>query len=310
MSRHHVTKLFIVEGAIAWWKDRAKIISMYVFFLLVAWLYGFFFRKWSFVDSIYFSVVTVHTVGYGDLTVKHDSHYACIFGAVYVFAGVAILGTLAGEVIVGCIERYEDEMTFYTQQQYWRWHLIFGVVEVLSCLVIGTLGFAHLEDQEYSVSLYWAVVTASTVGFGDVVPETETGKLFAVVYIPVSIALLGSGVASFASIPMARRKAELLGRLTRNKFSRRDFEQLSHGAEIRRLNLSQDDDFITKNEFVLFLLLKLGKVGEEDLTQCQAIFDNLDRTDDGMLTSEDLSLLKAGRLNELSPKVQAKTQCK
>lgn len=50
------------------------------------WLEG-----WSWVDSLYFSAVTLTTVGYGDLSPTTDA--AKLFTVVYIFSGMTVIVT-------------------------------------------------------------------------------------------------------------------------------------------------------------------------------------------------------------------------
>merc|ERR1712025_1397760 len=104
------------------------------------------------------------------------------------------------------------------------------------------------------------------------------GKLFATFFIPVGIVLVASSIASFAQIPLERRRASLQSRLARDAFDLDDLLDLSSGEEIKRLDLSQHDQCVTRNEFTLFLLYSLGKIDEEDLQSCRALFSELDLT--------------------------------
>lgn len=56
-------------------------------------------------------------------------------------------------------------------------------------LAIGTVTYHFLEGWSYIDSLYFSVVTLTTIGYGDFAPKTDTGKLFTVIYI-----LLGIGI--------------------------------------------------------------------------------------------------------------------
>ncbi|OIQ18659.1 MAG: hypothetical protein BM557_06970 [Flavobacterium sp. MedPE-SWcel] len=56
-------------------------------------------------------------------------------------------------------------------------------------LFIGTIAYRFLEGWSYIDSLYFSVVTLTTIGFGDFAPQTDAGKLFTILYI-----ILGIGV--------------------------------------------------------------------------------------------------------------------
>jgi voltage-gated potassium channel len=53
-------------------------------------------ERWGVLDSLYFSVVTLATIGYGDLTPA--TRIGKIFTILYVFAGVGILGLFLSTV--------------------------------------------------------------------------------------------------------------------------------------------------------------------------------------------------------------------
>jgi voltage-gated potassium channel len=56
--------------------------------------------------------------------------------------------------------------------------------------------------------VWWAIVTVATVGYGDVVPVTELGRLIGVVLIVTSVGLLAIVTANISSRFVAARTAE------------------------------------------------------------------------------------------------------
>ena len=67
------------------------LLSTVVFLLVAGTIFYHFVEKFPWVDSYYFCVITLATVGYGDF-VPHTT-FGKIFTTFYVFAGVGILAT-------------------------------------------------------------------------------------------------------------------------------------------------------------------------------------------------------------------------
>ena len=59
-------------------------------------------------------------------------------------------------------------------------------------LLSGTVFYVVIENWNWLDSFYFCVTTASTVGFGDLSPKTNAGKLFTSVYILVSVGVFVS----------------------------------------------------------------------------------------------------------------------
>lgn len=71
-------------------------------------------------------------------------------------------------------------------------------------IVLGAGGiFAFIEDREYIDGIWYALVTITTVGYGDVVPATEAGRLFGFVLIIFGVV--------FFSLVTANISAYLIG---------------------------------------------------------------------------------------------------
>jgi voltage-gated potassium channel len=78
--------------------------------------------------------------------------------------------------------------------------VVAGSVLVVSCLVAYNAERAtNPEFASFGDSLWWGIVTLTTVGYGDIVPKTTTGRWAAVVIMITGIAVLGVLAGSLAS---------------------------------------------------------------------------------------------------------------
>lgn len=62
----------------------------------------------------------------------------------------------------------------------------------VALILVGTVVFSALEDWSYVDSLYFSVVATTTVGFGDLTPDSDGAKLFTVLYIVVGLSIVGT----------------------------------------------------------------------------------------------------------------------
>lgn len=60
---------------------------------------------------------------------------------------------------------------------------LFVIVFVFTVVFGGTFIFMYVEGKTFLESLYYVVVTVTTVGYGDIVPATDAGKLFSILLI-------------------------------------------------------------------------------------------------------------------------------
>jgi voltage-gated potassium channel len=68
-----------------------------------------------------------------------------------------------------------------------RFRLRYALYAVLVAIALGTLGFHLLEGWSLADSLYVTVQTLTTVGYGDVTPQTAAGRFFASLYMFVGV---------------------------------------------------------------------------------------------------------------------------
>ena len=110
---------------------------------------------------------------------------------------------------------FEREVSF-TQSQ------LSGVGALLGVLTYGTVGSYLLREQFQNLNtpldaLYFTVVTASTVGYGDVTATSPLGRAFAISVVVVGIAGFGLAVAALLVPAMENQIVHALGRMTRTE---------------------------------------------------------------------------------------------
>lgn len=81
-----------------------------------------------------------------------------------------------------------------------RRHILFDIImiAVFIWLVSGSL-FSIVERVGMTDGLYWALVTMTTVGYGDIVPRTAAGRIIAMLTIAAGIAVYTATVSVAAS---------------------------------------------------------------------------------------------------------------
>ena len=76
-------------------------------------------------------------------------------------------------------------ITFLKNREYR--HLLYTTNVII---LIGTLCYHFIEGWSYVDSLYFSVVTLTTIGFGDLHPVTDGGKLFTVAYVILGVVII------------------------------------------------------------------------------------------------------------------------
>jgi voltage-gated potassium channel len=97
-------------------------------------------------------------------------------------------------------------VTRFRRSQSWR---LVGIGCV--CLLLGAELFSLTQHISYGLGLYWAITTATTVGYGDVTPKNTSGRVVAAVVMLTTIPLFASAFALFAGAVASSHLRRLLG---------------------------------------------------------------------------------------------------
>jgi len=67
-------------------------------------------------------------------------------------------------------------------------------------LMIGVVFYVNVEHWSLVDAVYFSVVTLGTVGYGDITPKTDLGKIFTTFYIIFGLAVIGGFFATLGRL--------------------------------------------------------------------------------------------------------------
>lgn len=161
-----------------------------------------------------------------------------------------------------------------------------GVFVILIAIAIPII---LIEEWDLIKGIYWMVITGTTIGLGDETPTHPISKGLCILYIPIAVYSVGRFLGLVATAFLDRRshkeEEKFLNRaLTLSDIDRMDFD---------------NDGGVSKEEFLIYMLITLQKVDQEDVNEILAVFRKLDKSGDGILDAEDLAA-EVKRTNNLT----------
>lgn len=75
----------------------------------------------------------------------------------------------------------------------------------LAVLTVGAIFMHYIEKLSWVNSVYFSVVSLTTVGYGDIVPTTDPGKIFVCFYLLAGIGIIATFASNLIKNAVARR---------------------------------------------------------------------------------------------------------
>lgn len=251
-------------------------------------------RTNAIVDALYFCVVTMTTVGYGDIV--PDGVREKLLTCIFVFVSFGLVGFLFGSAADFLVEKQEmmlvkalsdsskdgvsPKFNGSSQVQRVRLKVVIAGAIFLVLFFVGLTVMIEVEGMGFFEAFYLVCVTVTTLGYGDVSFQTTAGRAFAVIWILVSTVNIAQLFLYIAELFTEGRRASLLQWVLTRKTTTSDLE----AADM------DDDGVVSAGEFVVYKLKEMGKIEEQDVIEILKEFESLDLDESGTLSHYDLRL--------------------
>ena len=235
------------------------------------------FEGWSATDTIYFLSVTVTTIGYGDISpTTNAGQVACcaliVVGIVVVLSTLAKYATvfqaavkavtkalmrLVGHEMVNVSDLPIDGFSPTTVNRIINYPRAYAValIPLVVVFVLFMTKMKFLLAITTVEAFYFAVVTCTTVGYGDFSPAKDRDKLVCSVFLVICVVVLSNTITELFDIRLKRR-------IRSGKSCQPDVEQLllakiaHHGADPSTVACYESD-------YVVAALVESGVVDAE-----------------------------------------------
>lgn len=271
---------------------------------------------WTVINSVYFAVVTLTTTGYGDLT--PTDNLSKLFTCLFAFLGIGIitssLGIIGGYLLdeqhrlmleavalrrlhlgdMNSVLKYNKKTTetderrdrlanaiFGDDNRKGIWYTFGGYMSAITIILfVGAIFFHYEEDLEVVDAVYLSCISLATVGYGDIYPTSQKGRLFTSIWLLYGTVIMAKAIGGALGYVLERRRRQV----TWKNFSTSLAQQSLGGFD------EDGNGIISRHEFLSKTLIKLKKVSAEDIRKIDELFKKLDKDNSGTLTEADLQI--------------------
>jgi len=272
----------------------------------------------SFIDALYMVIIIITTVGYGMDDFMEDDRNQ-IFLIFYIVFGVALITTFLNIMFVGMLDGLaKKQLRFFDAEDSDcftattvsddeddqkccgfcsanTWESFVNVMSSTTMMIAiwiltllgGSFGIGAYEDWDGLRCVYFAIVSGSTVGFGDFAPESQEGKMICIIWLPVCIALTANAFGTIFSGILGAFFDETMNELASLQDICEDLLNEDNFEENLELMDIDGDGELTESEFITQTLINEYAVPPQKLQLIKAYFQELDVDRGGSITIED-----------------------
>ncbi|VVA30512.1 PREDICTED: two-pore potassium channel [Prunus dulcis] len=245
------------------------------------------------LDAVYFCIVTMTTVGYGDLV--PNSILSKLLACAFVFTGMALVGLILSKAADYLVEKQEIllakalhmhqkvghiQVLKDVETNSLKYKCIVAFILLLVLISAGTIFLATVEKLDLVDAFYCVCSTITTLGYGDKSFSTQAGRVFAIFWILTSTICLAQFFLYIAELNSQSRQRALVKWVLSRRTTNVDLE----AADL------DGDGVVGAAEFIIYKLKEMGKISQEDIRLVMEEFEDLDVDQSGTLSLSDIML--------------------
>ncbi|KAK2640174.1 hypothetical protein Ddye_027969 [Dipteronia dyeriana] len=248
------------------------------------------------LDALYFCIVTMTTVGYGDLV--PGTTLSKLLACAFVFSGMALGGLIVSKGVDYLVEKQEillvkalhmnqkvgpSDILKEIEINKSKYKFLVVTILLLVQFFTGTIFLIVVEKMSFVDAFYCVCTTITTLGYGDQSFKSTMGRSFAIFWILSSTICLAQFFLYVAEINAQERQRALVDWVLNRKVTNLDLE----AADI------DDDGVVNAAEFVIYKLKEMEKINQEDINLVMKEFEELDVDQSGTLSASDINLAQS-----------------
>merc|ERR1711865_577711 len=247
-------------------------------------------------DAFYFCCTLLTTVGYGDLAPVTNAGKA--LSMVYILFGLTLVTTCIGTIVSNGADMATAGPPKLPTVRRELKSLALAMLLVLLVNCIGASWVIYVDGVSVLDGFYWALITSSSVGLGDIETSDAT-RTFNACYMLLAVGSvaygLGKLVEVMCNIGKVRRIEKFCARGVTNELI----------AEIDE----SGDGAVSRLEFASYMLVASGKLNQSDLDEVMTLFDQYDLDSSGSIDQDDVALVNKRNPNRSGdPRVGVPTE--
>mmetsp|Transcript_10383 Transcript_10383/g.20933 ORF Transcript_10383/g.20933 Transcript_10383/m.20933 type:complete len:326 (-) Transcript_10383:1818-2795(-) len=248
------------------------------------------FTGWAATDAAYFVVMVLSTVGYGDLAPEDPA--SRLFTGVYAVIGVILVANSLSTILSKVLEKQSllilRLLSSSETRKNLRVHelgssqsssaLLASILHYVMILALGGFVLARWQDLGLADTFYFVSISATTVGLGDIAPQSSLARSFAVLWVLLATVGLARVIGATTDFKLNQERDRVRQNLLRAPLTEDSIAEMDHDSDFK----------VSKHEFLAWFLVNEGKVTQAEVDEIMGRFEELDADGSGYLDSNDM----------------------